>query len=47
MSDLTAEQATVLLNAMAIPSLKAEYPVTKRVIAATLDLLGISAPESM
>ena len=37
MSDLTAEQATVLLNAMAIPSLKAEYPVTKRVIAAIPD----------
>lgn len=34
---LTTEQATVLLNAMAIPSLKAEYPVTKRVIAAIPD----------
>jgi uncharacterized damage-inducible protein DinB len=37
MSDLTAEQATVLLNAMALPSLKAEHPVTKRVIAAIPD----------
>lgn len=34
---LTTEQATVLLNAMAIPALKAEYPVTKRVIAAIPD----------
>ena len=34
---LTTEQATVLLNAMAIPSLKAEYPVTRRVIAAIPD----------
>jgi uncharacterized damage-inducible protein DinB len=36
MSGLTAEQAVVLRNA-AIPSLEAEYPVTKRVIAAIPD----------
>jgi uncharacterized damage-inducible protein DinB len=34
---LTAEQATVILNAMAIPALKAEHPVTARVIAAIPD----------
>ncbi len=34
---LTADQAAVILNAVAIPSLKAEYPVTKRVIAAIPD----------
>ena len=34
---LTADQATTILNAMAIPSLKAEHPVTKRVIAAIPD----------
>src|SRR5262245_19007526 len=34
---LTADQATIILNAMAIPSLKAEHPVTKRVIAAIPD----------
>ena len=34
---LTADQATIILNAMAIPSLKAEHPVTTRVIAAIPD----------
>jgi uncharacterized damage-inducible protein DinB len=34
MSALTAEQATVILNGVGLPSLKAEYPVTQRVIAA-------------
>ena len=34
---MTAEEATVILNAMTIPALKAEYPVTRRVIAAIPD----------
>ena len=34
MSALTAEQATVILNGVGLPSLKAEHPVTQRVIAA-------------
>jgi uncharacterized damage-inducible protein DinB len=34
---LTADQATVILHTMAIPGLEAEYPVTKRVIAAIPD----------
>jgi uncharacterized damage-inducible protein DinB len=34
MSTLTPEQATFILNATALPSLQAEHPVTKRVIAA-------------
>jgi uncharacterized damage-inducible protein DinB len=34
---MTAEQAGVILNAMAIPALKAEHPVTARVIAAMPD----------
>jgi uncharacterized damage-inducible protein DinB len=34
MSALTAEQATVILHGVGLPSLKAEHPVTERVIAA-------------
>ena len=34
MSTLTPEQATFILAATALPSLNAEHPVTKRVIAA-------------
>jgi uncharacterized damage-inducible protein DinB len=34
MSALTADQATVVLTTIGLPSLKAEHPVTKRVIAA-------------
>lgn len=34
MSTLTADHATVILNGVGLPSLKAEHPVTKRVIAA-------------
>jgi uncharacterized damage-inducible protein DinB len=34
MTNLTAEQGTIILNTVALPSLKAEHPVTKRVIAA-------------
>jgi uncharacterized damage-inducible protein DinB len=34
---ISAEQATVILNAVAIPALKAEHPVTMRVIAAIPD----------
>lgn len=34
MSSLTADQATILLNAIGIPSLTAEHPVTQRVIGA-------------
>jgi len=34
MSSLTADQAAVILKASSLPSLNAEHPVTKRVIAA-------------
>jgi uncharacterized damage-inducible protein DinB len=34
MSSLTADQATVILNAAGLPTLNAEHPVTKRVIGA-------------
>jgi uncharacterized damage-inducible protein DinB len=34
MSTLTPDHATVILNGSGLPSLKAEHPVTKRVIAA-------------
>ena len=34
MSTLTADQATLILTASGLPSLNAEHPVTKRVIAA-------------
>jgi uncharacterized damage-inducible protein DinB len=34
MSSLTADQAAVVLNASSLPSLNAEHPVTRRVIAA-------------
>src|SRR5437773_583190 len=34
MSQLTPDQAALILNAVAIPSLQAEHPVTKSVIAA-------------
>jgi uncharacterized damage-inducible protein DinB len=34
MSQLTPEQAVVILNAVGLPSLNAEHPVTERVIAA-------------
>lgn len=34
MSTMTSEHATVILNSVGLPSLKAEHPVTKAVIAA-------------
>src|ERR671914_2543758 len=34
MNQLTADHATVILNSVGLPTLKAEHPVTKRVIAA-------------
>src|SRR5437867_12880337 len=34
MSQLTADQAAIILNSVAIPSLQAEHPVTKSVIGA-------------
>ena len=34
MSSLTADQAIVILNNVGLPALKAEHPVTKRVIGA-------------
>ena len=33
MSTLTPDQAILILNASALPSLAAEHPVTKRVVA--------------
>ena len=37
MKPLTPEQATIILHAVGIPALKAEHPVTQRVIAAIPD----------
>lgn len=37
MSQMTADQATLVLNSVGLPSLNAEHPVTKRVIAAIPD----------
>src|SRR5438270_6320055 len=34
MSQLTPDQATIILNAVAVPSLRAEHPVTRSVIGA-------------
>ena len=47
MSQFTPEHAVVVLNAVALPSLRAEHPVTERVIAAIPDGKGDYRPDDV
>jgi uncharacterized damage-inducible protein DinB len=47
MSQFTPEHAVVVLNAVALPSLYAEHPVTERVIAAIPDGKGDYRPDDV
>ena len=47
MSALTAEEARVILNRVGLPSLKAEHPVTQRVIAAVPPDKGDYRPDTI